>query len=686
MTMGIRTMVALLLTLLLSVTFVQSRPVVRNIQSAHEFDRLLEKHATETGLPVVVDYYSDSCGPCRMMAPIFKKVAADYVDRAVFVKVDTNSQPELSSRYQIRSLPTFHWFIDGKKADEALGGIGEGPLRQYTDKSIRGAELENVLLTIESLTEYYKTYDETKSESDIGTVYQKCVEMIRKNKSKSCYGDAANKLARRLKQKYGKQPKLIPRFTKESRDSSSDEKATNSNDETKSSSSSSRRTSSSSSNNNNKPNLHLATIDDLKAELEKRYDEERERQVENEDPDEDEYDSDFHKVWTKSSYPERMIIVGAGPAGLAAAIYGARAGLVPLVIAPSMGGQLQGKGVDVENYPGLNTTGPSVVALMKRQAAHFGAVFEDDIVTNVIVPMDRTNKQPIQVVTNNTGVIDTHTLIIATGADSNWLGIKGEYELRGGGVSSCATCDGFLYSGKHVIVVGGGDAAMEDALVLARTSQKVTIVHRRDKFRASKILSDRIIHYHDPNKIGILWNTTVKEILGKQVESENDEVDIDNVPMVVSSVVLQDTVTGGMSTLACDAVFIAIGHTPNTQFLQGIVDFDPYHTGYVLTKTGTTQTSVPGIFAAGDVSDPTYRQAITSAGSGAAAALDAERYLSEHGLGNEAAELEAELLAEFLSDDSNNSASTKDDSYNVYTESAQHAKGMKESLMTSGEL
>ena len=378
---------------------------------------------------------------------------------------------------------------------------------------------------------------------------------------------------------------------------------------------------------------------------------------------------------------------------LKAAIYGARAGLRPLVIAPSMGGQLQGKGVEVENYPGLfNQTGPSVVAAMRLQAAHFGAVFEDDIVQAVIVDRDPASEYknngkplPIQVVTNSTGTIETHSLIIATGAEANWLNIPGEWDLRGGGVSSCAVCDGFLYANRNVIVVGGGDAAMEDALVLARTSRSVTIVHRRDQFRASKVLADRVM---DHPLITVLWNTTVQEILGQDRESdkakneddEEDVVDIDSVEKVVAGVLLRDTTTGKTRQMKCDAVFVAIGHTPNTNFLQNVVTFDPNHKGYILVGKDTTQTSVKGIFAAGDVSDAIYRQAITSAGSGAAAALDAERYLSEHGLGNEAAELEAELLADIMIDQQNRQQADIDAVYNIYDEAGGRIEGMKESM------
>ena len=372
---------------------------------------------------------------------------------------------------------------------------------------------------------------------------------------------------------------------------------------------------------------------------------------------------------------------------MSAAIYAARAGLTPLVIAPAMGGQLQGKGVEVENYPGLHTevTGPAIVSAMRQQAAQFGAVFEDDIVIAV-----NASTRPLQVITNtsHTNPIDTHTIIVATGAESNWLNIPGEWELRGGGVSSCATCDGFLYSGKRVLVVGGGDAAMEDALVLARTSQSVTLVHRRDTFRASKVLADRVLSHP---LITVQWNTTVSQILGsssnsketnKNEEDEDEEsvVDMDDTTnnMHVTGVILEDTQTKEQRQMDVDAVFVAIGHTPSTQFLQGVVDFDPHHPGYLLTVGKTTHTSVQGIFSAGDVSDAVYRQAITSAASGAAAALDAERYLSEHGLGNEAAELEAELLAELQSTTQANPQEQA--GYNAYEDAGGRMQGVKESI------
>lgn len=346
--------------------------------------------------------------------------------------------------------------------------------------------------------------------------------------------------------------------------------------------------------------------------------------------------------------------------------------------------------MDVENYPAVaNVTGPAVISLMRLQAAYFGAAFEDDWVISI-----DASKRPFTLKTNQTGDIETHSIIVATGAESNWLGVPGEYEFRGGGVSSCATCDGFLYAGKEVLVVGGGDTAMEDALVLARTSKKVTLIHRRDTFRASKVMADRVVNHP---MIHIRWNTTLEEILGRSenaqtinnnaAEAAEEDVDLDSPTSthpadhqkVVAGAILKDVNTGESVELKVDAVFVAIGHTPATSFLEGIVDFDPNNKGYVKTVDTSTYTSTPGIFAAGDVADSVYRQAITSAGSGAAAALDAERWLSEEGLGNEAAEMEAELMRELM-DDGGSTVDGKG-AYNAYEEAAARTAGVKESIM-----
>ena len=603
---------------------------------------------------MVVDFYSDGCGPCRMMAPIFKKLAGTVADKAVFVKVDTNTMHELGSRYQIRSLPTFVFFLHGKVWNQ-FSGAGEQQLNQMTQQVINQAETDNVLIKSETLLEYYTKVDERKDADFVLGVHKKCVDMVKD--VNHCVGAPANQLARRLKKKYGSSPPLEKRFTGEA-------KTTGTDDNNKEAPNGKKITTPTAPKANS---LATATKEELMKELERRLEAEREQEVEQED---DDHDEDLHSYDGPGDFPERVVIIGGGPAGMAAAIYAARAGLTPVVIAPPMGGQLQGKGVDVENYPGLyNMTGPGVIAAMRTQAAIFGAVFEASTVEAVDV-----SERPLKVKIANGTTIATHSIIVATGAESNWLQVPGEYELRGNGVSSCATCDGNIFRGKDVIVVGGGDAAMEDALVLARTSRKVTVIHRRESFRASKVLAQRVIeHPH----ITVKWMTVVDEIIGHVLQDpnhESDNVDLDNLPKVVKSVSLRNVETNEVNIMDVDAVFVAIGHTPTTHFLEGIVAFQVDHPGYVTTLGGSTKTSVPGIFCAGDVSDAIYRQAITSAGSGAAAALDAERWLSEEGLGNEAAEMEAELLRELMSDVPEKA------SYNIYSDAGGRVEGMKESF------
>jgi len=652
--------------LLLSMTaLAYARPIVRHIRSTHEFDRLMKKHSTQTGLPVIVDFYSDGCGPCRMIAPIFKKLAQEVGEKAVFVKVDTNALHELSSRYGVRSLPTFKFFLGGRKVNE-FSGAGEQQLRQFTKDVIQKAEWENVMLPMENLVSYYGQQDASKTSKDIEKVYKKCVDQVKDdNPDKLCVGAVARNLAKSLKKKYGSGPEFETRFVPE-------EPSTSEQSDDKKTGEGSGSPKKSNKGNADKPNLHLATKEQLLAEIESRLDAERDAQVEEEEDD----DAEFEHGWEPSEWPERVTIIGGGPAGLSAAIYAARAGLKPVVVAPPMGGQLQGKGVDVENYPGLfNVTGPAVVSLMRQQAIAYGATFEADVVVGI-----DASERPMKVKTNSS-LIETHSIIVATGAESNWLNVKGEYEMRGGGVSSCATCDGHIYRGKHVLVVGGGDTAMEDALVLARTSESVTVIHRRDTFRASKVLAQRVAEHPS---ISIKWNTVIAEILGKPLSSDTNDsenVDLDApAEKVVSGAVLKDVYTGEETKVDVDAVFVAIGHTPTTSFLEGVVEFNPEHAGYVLTQGTSTKTSMPGIFACGDVADSIYRQAITSAGSGAAAALDAERWLSEEGLGNEESDFEAELLADIMANDGRRSA----EEYNVYEEAGGRVSGMKES--TGAEL
>lgn len=302
-----------------------------------------------------------------------------------------------------------------------------------------------------------------------------------------------------------------------------------------------------------------------------------------------------------------VLIIGSGPAGLTAAIYAGRANLSPLLIqGTEAGGQLT-LTTEVENYPGFRHAilGPELIKDMWAQAERFGAKFMTGDVTSVDL-----KSHPLHVTVDGEQTIDTKTLIIATGASAIWLGVPGETMLMGHGVSSCATCDGFFFRGQELVVVGGGDTALEEANFLTRFATKVVVVHRRDKLRASKIMQDRAFKN---DKITFVWNSVVEEILGKDV---------------VTGVRLRNAVTGRSSELKCAGVFVAIGHSPNTRLFKGQVEMDAR--GYILTKNGTA-TNVPGVYAAGDVQDIRYRQAITAAGSGCMAAMDAERYLE--GLG-----------------------------------------------------
>jgi thioredoxin reductase (NADPH) len=300
-----------------------------------------------------------------------------------------------------------------------------------------------------------------------------------------------------------------------------------------------------------------------------------------------------------------VIIIGSGPAGYTAAVYAARANLRPLVIEGAQSGGALMTTTEVENFPGFpdGVMGPELMDNMRKQAERFGAEFITDDVSEV----DLTT--PVKRVLIGNAEYRAHAVILATGSAWRPLGVPGEQELLGHGVSSCATCDGFFFRGKQIVVVGGGDSAMEEATFLTRFAESVTIIHRRDQFRASKIMAQRALT--NP-KITVRWNTVVTEVLGKDGK--------------VVGVNLRDTQTGTESTLEVSGVFVAIGHDPRSELFRGQVELD--EDGYVLADAPSSRTNLPGVFAAGDLVDHTYRQAITAAGTGTVAALDAERYIA----------------------------------------------------------
>ena len=305
-----------------------------------------------------------------------------------------------------------------------------------------------------------------------------------------------------------------------------------------------------------------------------------------------------------------VIVIGSGPAGFTAALYAARANLAPLVLKGlEAGGQLM-LTTDVENYPGFadGLLGPELMDQMEKQAARFGAEILPVHVTDVDL-----SERPF-VVRAGDQEWRGRTIIVATGATARWLGVPGEEKLRGRGVSACATCDGFFFRDRELVVVGGGDTAMEEATFLTKFASKVSIVHRREEFRASKVMSARALA--NP-KVDVIWNTTVAEVHGDDA---------------VSAVTLNDVRTDESRTFAADGLFVAIGHDPNTALFRGKLALDDE--GYITVAEPRTETSVPGVFAAGDVTDRIYRQAVTAAGQGCKAAIDAERFLEDEAHGH----------------------------------------------------
>lgn len=310
----------------------------------------------------------------------------------------------------------------------------------------------------------------------------------------------------------------------------------------------------------------------------------------------------------------QVVIIGSGPAGLTAALYAARADLKPLVLeGPEPGGQLM-QTTDVENYPGYpeGVMGPQMMQDFREQAQRFGADCRYGMVTDI-----QFDKRPYKLTIDEETEIYTRSIIISTGASAKWLGLDSEQRLRGKGVSACATCDGAFFRDQHVVVVGGGDTAMEEATFLTKFASKVTVLHRREELRASKAMQSRAFA---DEKIEFMWNTELQEVLGDEV--------VEGVKVVnneIEKVTTLDDVTG---------VFVAIGHKPNTDLFKGVLEMDDV--GYIITEGRSTETDLPGIFACGDAMDPIYRQAVTAAGTGCQAALDAERFLAGDEMSEEA--------------------------------------------------
>jgi thioredoxin reductase (NADPH) len=314
----------------------------------------------------------------------------------------------------------------------------------------------------------------------------------------------------------------------------------------------------------------------------------------------------------------KVVIIGSGPAGCTAAIYAARAMLEPVMIRGIQpGGQLTIT-TDVENYPGFADViqGPWLMEQMEKQATHMGARIESDHVNKVEI-----ERRPFRITCESGNLYFAETLIIATGAQARWLGLPSEQAFRGYGVSACATCDGFFYRGKEVVVVGGGNTAVEEALFLTNFASKVTVIHRRDAFRAEQILQRRLAAHP---KIEVIWDSVVDEVLGAES------------PLKVKGAAVRNVKTGVVTEIPADGIFIAIGHTPASELFAGQLQMKA--NGYVKTAPFSTATSVPGVFAAGDVTDDVYRQAVTAAGMGCMAALEAERFLAVHSVESVAAE------------------------------------------------
>ena len=312
-----------------------------------------------------------------------------------------------------------------------------------------------------------------------------------------------------------------------------------------------------------------------------------------------------------AEHHSKVLILGSGPAGLTAAIYAARASLEPTLVAGMQPGGQMTITTDVENYPGFADViqGPWLMEQMQKQAEHVGTKIIQDTILSVDL-----SKRPFTCIGDSGDIYTGDSVIVSTGASARWLGLESEEKFMGFGVSACATCDGFFFRGKEVVVVGGGNTAVEEALYLTNHASKVTLVHRRDTFRAEKILQDRLFAHE---KVEVVWDSLLEEVVGGTD------------PLGVTGVKLRNIKTDAISEVSVDGVFIAIGHTPNTELFKDVLDMEDG--GYLITKPDSTGTNIDGVFACGDVQDHTYRQAVTAAGTGCMAALEADKYLATQG-------------------------------------------------------
>eukprot|EP00038_Savillea_parva_P008753 m.178952 g.178952 ORF g.178952 m.178952 type:complete len:710 (+) comp14657_c0_seq1:40-2169(+) len=555
----------------------------------------LEYHRDVTNLPVVVDVYSRTCGPCRAIAPAFNELAAQRAGQAVFVKVDASALQRTAMMLNARALPTFTFFHEGKMV-HSFAGADMNQLTQTVDELAKVASDQG---TFESSAQY-PLLDTVRAAVNSATPAGDTDTADDTNAREA----AITKKATDLHEQHSGKPARLMRFLRNNLDAATVEVSDvtplppdASTDGPGNSPASTSDTATPRSDDDNA----LATLPFL----------------------------DQHSLRVQSgaraSEPESVVIVGGGPAGLSAAIYAARAGLRPLVVAPEEGGQLLGKGVGVENFPGIFgggsadaiASGKQVVEVMRQQALTFGTEFLRGVVVEPV--LDSDPKRLVVTVTDHmmqqaNVTLHARAVILAMGSRSRWLNVPGEELLKGHGVSTCATCDGYLYRDKTVAVVGGGDSAMESALVLARTAKSVIVIHRKDTFgSASKILADQVKSH---SAISIKWRSEVRKFVGSPDQGGLTAVEVWNAE------------TDTTEEVPVSACFVAIGHDPNTDVLNGQVPLDA-HKYVVLNNPPRTTVAVPGVFVAGDVADSNYRQAVTSAGTGAAAALDAERWLSE---------------------------------------------------------